>query len=527
MNRHEVDATEAESVNVGRFARTLERYRTPILVSLAAVICGYIILAAFVLVISPTLTVTSLPFRLTFEGAERGSYPNGLVFSSNEIVAQPVLARVWASNNLKEYMPLDVFVRSVYILEANPVMEQLASDYQARLADPKLSPIDRERLIREFETKKASISKSEYSLNISPPNDDHRLPDALARKVLNDVLREWAEHATKNQRVLQYGIPVMSPTIVPPVSDPSLNFVARLQVLRSNIFRVVANLNSIQDLPGGTLARTRADQLTLQDIRTQLEDMMRFRLEPLVPVICASGLVPNRAEAIRFTEMQLAFDERQLVTARESSMVIRQAIVTYTNANDHSLTMDQITQPDAPDGERQSVPGAVTPLLGETFLERVMQMGSAAADLTYRQKLIDEYRSVAGRMPALQQAVAYDREVLSYLRATAGGTSGATAQQVEQQINAMHREVHEALRKMNELYATISQNLAPDTHMYAATGVPTTRTQRRMDPVKLGALGLLIVFLALPMILIAVLIHSRMRQDNARDDRRDEPLEAA
>lgn len=523
MNRHEATGHEAESVTVGRLAHIIRAYRVPILLALAVVICGYLVIASVILVTSPTLTVTSLPFRLTFSGAESGKYPNGAAFTPTEIVAQPILARVWESNELGEYLPLGVFVRSVYVIEANPEMEQLVREYQARLSDPKLSPIDRDRLVREFDTRKQSIAKNEYTLNFSAARDVDRLPDTLVKKVLNDILREWAEYATREQRVLQYGIAVLSPNVVPPTGDASMDFISRLQVLRANTYRAMVNLYQIEDLPGGKMARTRGDNLTLHDIRTRLEDMVRFRLEPLVPAIRASGLIPNVAEAIRFSEMQLAYDERHLAYARDAAQVIRQAILTYNNVattgmpEEATSTASDTETPSAV-APRQQAGETLTPQLSETFLERLVQMSSAAADVRYRQELIDEYREMAARIPPVQQAVMYDREIIEHLRTAATGAPSVTAAQVDQQIKAMQQELHEALKKMNELYSTISGNLSPGTHMFNVTSVPATRTERRVDPIKLGALGILIFFLALPLIIAGVLIHSRIRQEDAVEE---------
>lgn len=526
MNRHEVPADDTESVEpvtLGRFARTLKAYRVPILLSLAAVACGYLIVAAIALLTSASLTVSTLPFRLEFAGAEEGRYPNGTAFSPTEIVAQPILQRVWEGNNLQRFMPLSAFTKSVYVIEANPAMERLVRDYQARLADPKLGPVDRDRLVREFESKKESISKNEYSLNFSAARSDHRLPDALAKKVLSDVLREWAAFATREQRVLQYSVAVLSPHTVPPQSGTELNYIARLLVLRANVYRVMDNIYRLEELPGGRLARTRADQLTLNDLLVKLEDMVRFRLEPLVPAIRSSGLV-NLTEAIRFCETQLAYDERRLAVARERAQVVRQSILTYANAKGAVLPAEVIEatpgqqQPETPN--RTAGTDGVMPQLSDTFLDRLMAMTAASTDVEYRQRLVDDYRDRAAEMVPLQQAVTYDREVLAQLRSATPGTSAVTAEEVDRQISAVQREVHEALKKVNELYETISRNLAPETHMFTTTTVPTTRTERRVQPTQLAALGVLILILSVPVIIIGVLIHQRMRQENEIDDRR-------
>lgn len=519
MKNDEVDhgaAVDVEPVTLGRLARTLKMYRVPILVSLSAVICGYVIIAACIFVTAPSEIVTSQPFRLDFEGATVGRYPNGTKFTPSEIVSAPILARVYEANELGRFLPFVVFTKSVYVVEANPAMERLTREFQARLADPKLSPLDRDRIVREFESRKESISKNEYSLNFSAARPEHRPPSGTVKKVLSDILREWAAYAAREQRVLQYQVAVLSPNMVPAAQDHSPNFIRRVLTLRSGIYRIQDNIQQIERLPGGKMARTASDQLTLNDIRLNLEDIVRFRLEPLVPAIRASGLIPNMAEAISFAHAQLAHDERYLTLARARAEVIRQSIITYAGgATDGPGSADPATV--RADGVQTR--DAVTPQLSENFLDRLIAMTEASADMTYRQRLVDEYRDAAIAVTPYEATVAYHREMLAQLRNAPSGGGTVSAAEVEQQLTAIQGEVHLALRKLNELYATISKSLQPDKYMFSTTGVATTRSQRTVRPQQLAGIGVLVVFLALPLILLAVLIHSRVRQETEGEER--------
>lgn len=524
MNHTEVahhDSHEAAPINLSRLARTLYAYRGPIVLSLAVVLFLYIIVAGFHVFRAPSRKVTTQGFQLEFEGAETGRYPNGVDFSPAEIVSVPILDRVYKANNLGEFLPFTVFAQSVYVVESNAAFELLAREYQARLADPKLSPIDRDRIVREFESKKQSLSKNQYSVNFSTPNRRHQLPAAVARKVLRDVLSEWASYAAREQHVLQYQVAVLSPnTFTPPPPDGSVNYIARLQVLRSNIYRVVMSIQEIESLPGARLAQTRGDRMTLNDLRIRLEDMVRYRLEPLVPAVRSSGLVSDVNAAIRFLEAQLSHDERSLAMRRSRAEVIRQALNAYVNRS------EVVPDPEAPpDDDRQPSAGrtpgdSVTPQLSETFLERLVALTSATGDMAYRQRLVDDFREAAMAIGPVEQAVAYDREVIAQLRSAAAGQSGVTAENVEQQIRAIEKQLHDTVLKVNELYATISRNLEPDTHMFKTIGVPTTRSERAIDPLRIATLGLLILLLSLPLIIAGVLIHNRMRQEDEADQLR-------
>lgn len=524
MNHVEVahkDSHEVAPVSLSALARTLNAYRGPIVLSLAAILFLYIVVTGFMVFTAPARRVTSQSFQLEFEGAETGHYPNGTDFSPSEIVSVPVLDRVYKANNLKEFLPFTVFAQSVYVVEANAAFEALTREYAARLSDPKLSPVDRDRIMREFEAKKASISKNQYSVNFSTPHRAHQLPSALAKKVLRDVLGEWANYATREQRMLQYQVAVLSPNTLAPPPAGTLNYIARLQVLRSNISRAHTNIEAIEQLPGGRLAQTGRDRITLHDIRVKLEDMSRFRLEPLVPAIRSSGLIGDVGAAIRFCETQLGYDERALGIMRNRAEVIRQALNAYVNRPGASPDPGTINggagSGSNPPETRPTVTEGVTPQLSESFLERLVSLTSASGDMAYRQRLVDDYRVAATQVIPLEAAVAYDREVIEQLRSAPSSSNGVTAADVERQIAEMQAELRDAVLKMNELYATISKNLEPDTHLFTTTGVPSTRSDRAIEPMRLAGLGILILLLSLPLIIAGVLIHNRMRQEDEAD----------
>src|SRR6266550_5370973 len=203
-------------VSISHFTHVVRNYGTTILLLLACIALAYLIAAVALYLISPAHQITSQPFRLDFEGAGKGEYPNKTKFNIADIISGPILARVWQDNRLADYMPFGDFSRVVYVLEANPQYEQLAGEYQARLADPKLSPIDRERIQREFELKSDSIAKNEYSVNLDRRSGIRSIPEPLARKVLLDILNDWADFAVNQQHVIAYQVSVLSPEILRP-----------------------------------------------------------------------------------------------------------------------------------------------------------------------------------------------------------------------------------------------------------------------------------------------------------------------
>src|SRR5674476_571254 len=83
-------------------------------------------------------------------GAAQGQYPNLTPFSVSEIVASPVLTEVYRINDLQRFGKYEDFKDSMFVQQSNPDLDLLAFEYQALLADTKLSPVDRARIQDEF-----------------------------------------------------------------------------------------------------------------------------------------------------------------------------------------------------------------------------------------------------------------------------------------------------------------------------------------------------------------------------------------
>src|SRR6266540_1957316 len=357
-------------VSISHFMHAMQRYSPVILLSIAGVALAFLIIALAMFLSSPSAQITSQPFRLDFEGAGTGHYPNGTKFNIADIISGPMLARVWQDNRLGDYIPLGSFSRAVFVLESNRQYEMLAAEYQTKLADPKLSPIDRERLQKEFEMKSQSITKNEYSINLDRRAGNRGMPEPLARKALLDVLNTWADFAVNQQHVVAYQISVLSPEILNPSAMEQGDVIAAIEVLRAKTNRIISNIAKIQNLPGAMLARTPEDHLSLEEVRIRLDEIMRFRLEPLLALVLRSpGLIGDRTSTVHFLESQLAYDQRQLEATQRLADSIREAMAVYEQPATAPETTATATA-SKPTGEQAKPGEAVT--LSDTFLDRLM-----------------------------------------------------------------------------------------------------------------------------------------------------------
>ncbi|HEV7921245.1 MAG TPA: hypothetical protein VGR02_10705 [Thermoanaerobaculia bacterium] len=519
MADHHADrvAVEPETpISVSHLVHTLRAYAPVILLSLAALAIGYLILAVALYIASPSQRITMQQFRLDFEGAQKGEYPNGVKFSPSEVVATPILLKVFEANDLGRFQKFTDFSRSVFVLESNPAFERLAADYTARLADPKLTPIDRERIQREWEAKRDSISKNDYSVNYVRTGQG-TIPETLVRKTLVDILNTWADYVTREQHVLEYKLAVLSPEVVEIPNANEGDVVVTLQVLRSKIGRVMANIDDLQDIPGADLVRTTNDKMSLEEIKVRLDEILRFRVEPLVDVARSSGMVSNPTATVRFLETQLAYDKRRLTAVQAQADAARQSLAVYAQngrSGGETATVAEGTGRNAPGGGTSAE--GVTPQLSDTFLDRLVNLTSQVYDVKYRQKVAEEYGRLQNQVVPLQAAVAYDEEILTQFR-NPSGTSGVNGAQVREQIAATQNDFRLLVQKVNEIYRMVSRNLNPAGELFAMTQPPITRVERSANLGKLALYGLLFLLLSLPLIIVLCLLHNRIRQEEVSE----------
>ena len=495
-----------EPISISRLVRTFKRYAAVILLALAAVMIAYTIVAAAALLTSVRQRTTSLSFRLEFKGAESGLYPNGLRFAVTDITAIPVLLEVYNSNELSRFVPFDNFSRSMYVLESNAELESLAIEYQNKLADRQLDSIERERIEREYEAKRASISKSNYALQFSGSD---KIPTGLIPKILQDTLTAWARRAAIEKRVLDYHTAVLTPAVLNDIRVQNEEYLVPLLLLRRRVDDIIQNATAIAQIPGAQLIRTRAERTSLAEIRLSLDELIRFRLEPLIADARAGGLLGSRGDALRILRAQHSYDERALAAARARETALRNTLSTYESTRQAGAALPA-PSPSATPGTSPARE-TVMPQISDTFLDRVVDLASTSADREYRQQLTDEIKNASLAIVPLEAAVRYDQELIDSFENPAGGSGQAAA--VPTRFKELIEAVRASIVQLNEIYQMASRQLYPEAEIYRVMGPPFTQTQRTLSPMKLALGGVLTFLIAIPIVLALVLIHNRMREE--------------
>lgn len=511
----------SESLPLGHFVQVLRRYRHAMAVALTGVALVCVLLMVAAILLSPRQSITTLPFRFEFEGSELGRYPNNVRFSSSEVVSTPILLQVFRTNGLQRFTSFKEFSDSIFVIETNRALEELSRQYAARLSDPKLNPVDRERLEGEYREKRNSLDRSEYSLNFVQKKSLSRIPPSMARKTLSDILSTWADSTVKQKGVLRYRAPVLSRNILTPEIlqyDPMVT----ADVLRSRAKGVMRNIESLLRIPGSEVLKARGSGRSLPEIRVHLNDILRYQLQPLI-LRLAAGHSDSPGSTRGFVEAQLEYNDQQAKTAESRAEAFRETLQLYTQqrrvpvAETQGLTGRET--PVNPTGE------ALMPQISESFLDRIIELSNERNDREYRQQLVADIRSANLESVPFREEAVYYRDLLQQVSTGASTMAPVEVGSIRQKLEDAYRDLGVSIDQINDIYNLISANLNPPAALYSVTGPASSRAEYGMSIRRIGLYILLLFLISVPVIIGAVLLHARARAEESMGiEMEEEPI---
>jgi hypothetical protein len=440
-----------------------------LIAALVLAVAGVAALAGLVAYLdAPVQRTARVGFRLLFAGADRGEYPNGTAFSVADIIATPVLMEVHAANDLERWLPFQRMRDGLAVLEVNHRLDMLHYEFQARLADGRLPPVERARLEREYEQRRAALRTSQLSLEFTPPASAAPLPNATMEKLLHDILRTWADQVAERKGVLAYQVGLITPNGLLRDLAASQTPLVRFDQLRRHVGRVVAQIDRLLALPGASTIRLGEERVTLADIRARLNDLLEFSVKPgirrrLLQVSTAGRGSLNEI----YLENRLTELERLVTTADTRKKELQSALQGFMASAPVTLDAATVRQPQD-----------VTAQIGESALDQIVAMATRAAATDYRRELTDRIIAAAERSLSLQDDAAFYRESVALLRGS-GSAGRLPPTDVEAEIDELQNRLLGMLALVNEAYEMLSAtNLNPSGEMFRIAAPYSVRTVR-------------------------------------------------
>ncbi len=521
QNEH-LDAPDEPRPVLVPLLRALKPYGRTILIliclsALVALLYGIALWA----VVYPTQKTATLRFQLTFDGADDLKYPNGTRFSVEDMLSAPVLRRVYDANDLKKYSTFEAFRSSLFVTSVNLQRERLELEYKARLSDSKLMAMERNRLEREFSDKAAALKSSSYSIILVRNERLKEMNRVLVDKVLRGVLNEWAEDAAKVRGALRYNLPVFSKALIQKDILKSEDYLVGVDMLRTKISRVIGSIDQLMKIPGIQVIRLPESGVSLPEIRIRLEDLVSSRVAPLVGLIRAKGVTKDADLTILYIQNRLFEVRLDDTAALEREKKVKSGFEVYLGSERKAAgaAAAKGAQGDSSAGSNRDLgAAAVIPQFGETFLDRIMQLGNRSSDVVFRQDLTERIIAAGFLQVDYGKETAYYKDLEEAFKGSAKRTSDdaartATVQEVERRFAQAIEEAERNVDAIQALYELISaRNLRPQSLLYSVQGGASFTTTNSFSPRRYVGISVLAVFFVGIVAAAAALAFDRIRK---------------
>ena len=490
-------------VDLRPYFQTLRNHRKTALRFLFAAVALFLVLCFFFLLLSPKERVTESRIRFLFEGAEEGKYPNGDLFSPLEPISTVVLQEVYGTNDLKRFLPFEQFKKGFTVLQRNLEREKLDADYKARLGDPKMTSVERDRLIREYRERVAALRSAEYSLIYSQQYALSTIPSETLRKVMVDVVSVWARNADLKKGALSYRISVFSPKMVTAqLAVKGCDPVIALDILRNHVQKVVRNIDQIMNLPGAAFVQDEKEGEKLIDIRNRLMEMERFQINPLIGRVRSQGITRDPAGTMSYLENQLFQLNLQRRAAQERVQLLEASLKSYLQERGSV----------SPEGSAASGSvSAVIPQVNADFFDKVMEIGQKTSDLEYRKSITERIIKAGDELVTLEKDARYYEEFLRLFQRRGFSRAGeAQIASCEAKYREIASQLFRSIQEINTIYGVIAkQNLNPDSLLYTVVAPPFSTTRYALSKGKVLALCFLYWVLAVLMGMLWVWVKTK------------------
>ena len=458
---------------LGPVLRTLHPYRRIVrgALGLAALLVALVGLGLWIYL--PLRKEATLDFRIDFDGVQDGKYPNGSKFSIEDILSEPVLRRVYDENALQKYVKFEKFRGAVFVTSSNKALDLLELEYRVRLADTKLQPVDRQRIEREFREKAASLRTGTFQLTLIRSERLREMDFTLMEKVLRGVLSAWADDAAKMRGAMKYDLPIYSPAMLQKEFLETEDYLISADLLRRKVIRLIASIDQLLKVPGIQVFRIPGSGASLPEIRLRLEDIGTFRIAPALSLIRATGLSNNPAATMRYIEDRLFETNRSQKLALDQEGKVRGGLEAYVRTT-KSMTSGQGTGGEGtPGGSRSLGGGMVIPQLGESFLDRLMDLSDTKGDTGFRKDLTERMITAGMTQAELASEAAYYQELETDFKNVKKPVEGdaaraATLKETRTRFTAIIAEMEKSITEIQQLYELISvRNLRPASFIYS------------------------------------------------------------
>jgi hypothetical protein len=445
---------QKESLQLRQILRALRAtWRIPLVASICLLLLAVAILVALRAAFPPTKIFIS-QFHFTFPSAEAGRYPNNTPFSINEILDPAILGVVYDQLKLGDYdVDRNEFYDSFSIRPFVLAEPEISERFRQQLADRRLSFVERERLEQQLKIELAQASRGAAELSYIPPRRP-MIPIALGRAIVDKVPMVWSQFAIEKKGALRIpGFSAATKVLDPNAIDQQPLPLSIIGLTEAG-GRLNERLTELMKTAGVLTVRDSVSGKSIRDLERDIRDLELFHINPL------------RAHLVQYRFGDGGATLQQIVERRVNDIDVRATALTK-QAEAIGDSIGQFVQATAglqgrPVEKKLSeggtvAGGATIPQVGETFIDRIIQLTRRDREAEQERIFIEE--RTQKQLELHQQAIALrseqDRwkELLAQLRA-----DGTPREDLDTSARArMDRELRYSVAEANANWMALSR----------------------------------------------------------------------
>jgi hypothetical protein len=490
-------------------------------------VVGVGLLGALWLVL-PKQSRATMDVSFVFPDASSAFYPNKLPFHPEDLLENVLLRRNFQINQVNRWMIYDDFKSSFSLRQAGQELLALGREFQGKLDDRKLTPVERQKLEEEFRSKLVKIPNTTYQIIWNQKGRSAQLiPTAEIEKILADIPRLWAQEFVEKKKVLLNSTQIPGKMVASSNLDES-SFL--LTELTDRIRALVVGLNEIKKLPGIYLASL-PNGRNIADVDLKCLALLEGKLPKI-----RTQLLQSKATEANLKSLESAFTV-QLQARRDRAQISNQNVQSARATFQDYLAgragggLQKTKKPETTSAGDKVPLGNANFQIGDAFFAKISEFLQNKDGNRYLYQLLENIRDARLASANDASAVLESQFIVDSLSEQNRGTKGDLFVSVTDKISAKNDSLNEfsqtltdGMNDINDIIAQAEQLRAitmenygnPQTAMYRIV-VPVEATRSSFLTLRNAGLGLgAFVFVGMAGILLACWIFENVSQVAAK-----------
>lgn len=443
-----------DEIDLRELVRALWDTRVPVMLAVMAFAVLFWLAVGLLATRDGFVSSWDVELRFVFPGVEEGQYREGSPFSSGDLLASVIVNRVYDINELDRFgLRRSQFANALSIAETAPNREFIVRRYEDQLSRSGLSSAERNRLESEFtaELERASRGHATLSLvlNESLLPGQSSLPESVARKILLDIPRVWAEYMTTEVGVFAANLDLYSVSVVDRSIFRTLDFMLAYEALKEQFGLLNHNFQQLRAVPNAVAVVDSETGMRLNDLQAVANELESFVLEDTLGSSAITGAAAGSGSIDQFFRNRLAELERR------NRLLQNQAQQIAVTLSDYSRSPGAVHRSGARGqslAEEGFLGGASASLqFGGDFLDQIARLVGETSDVEFRQELSRDRLDLLLESAQLTSEIERLRQVLAASETQAGsGRSDITLN--EELVARTNEAIDNLVRELRSLF---------------------------------------------------------------------------